>query len=108
LATRDELLATVREDFVAYRATVQTNFPATMRIALAPGGACRPTCRSSSRRAPTPPPNNRPMQPCSPATASTKARNKAGATLTKWVVAFHKQAKTDLRKFPESRAQLGR
>jgi len=41
------------------------------------------------------------------ATASTKARDKAGATLAKWVAAFRKQAKTDLRKFPELRAQLG-
>jgi hypothetical protein len=40
-------------------------------------------------------------------TAATQARDKAGATLAKWVAAFRKQAKTDLRKFPALRAELG-
>ena len=36
--TRDQLLASVREDFSAYRATVQANFPDEVRTALGAGG----------------------------------------------------------------------
>jgi hypothetical protein len=40
------------------------------------------------------------------AIAATKARDAAGAALRKWVGDFRKQAKADLRKFPELRAIL--
>ena len=40
------------------------------------------------------------------AIAATQARDEAGLNLNKWVGSFRKQSKTDLRKFPELRAQL--
>ena len=40
------------------------------------------------------------------AIAATQARDEAGTDLRKWVGSFRKQAKADLRKFPELRAQL--
>ena len=40
------------------------------------------------------------------ATAATQMRDEAVMDLRKWIGSFRKQAKADLRKFPELRAQL--
>ncbi len=139
--TRDDKLVTLREDFVDYRATVQTNLPADARTALGAGGRVPAdlqkliTLARSAYAAAQQPPyaavlakrklpiavltarladvnaletlDGKAKTADKVATASTKARDKAGATLAKWVAAFRKQAKTDLRKFPELRAELG-
>lgn len=141
LGTRDAALALVRDDFTAYRATVQANFPADVRTALGAGGRVPSdlqkfiTFTRSAYAAAQQPPyaavlakrkltaavlaarvvkideletlDGQAKAADKSATAATKARDKAGATLIKWVAAFRKQAKTDLRKFPALRAILG-
>lgn len=139
--TRDDALKLVREDFTAYRATVQANFSPDVRTALGAGGRVPAdlqkfiTFTRSAYAAAQQPPyavvlakrkltaaaltaraakvnelealDGEAKAADKGSAAATKVRDKAGATLAKWVAAFRKQAKTDLRKFPALRAQLG-
>lgn len=131
ITARDGLLVTVREDFTAYRATVQANFPPEVRTALGAGGRIPvdlqkfiTLARSAYAAAQQPPYaaaltariaqvdeletlDGQAKAADKGSTAATQVRDKAGAALAKWIAAFRKQARTDLRKFPALRAQLG-
>jgi len=141
LKAREALFETVRDDFGAYRATVQANLPASNRTALGAGGRVpgdlqkfitllrsayaaaqqAPYAETLAKRKLTAAVltarlttvaelealDGQAKAADKAATAATQARDKAGATLRKWVGDFRKQAKADLRKSPELRAVLG-
>ena len=141
LGARDTLFDTVRDDFAAYRATVQANFPPSVRTALGAGGRIpgdlqkfitllRSAYAAAQQPAYADTLSKRKLSAAvitarlaqvselesldgqakaadKGATAATKARDTAGKTLRQWIGAFRKQAKADLRKFPDLRAALG-
>jgi hypothetical protein len=138
--TRDQLLMGVREDFSAYRATVQANFAEEVRTALGAGGRVPADIQkfitfvrsayAAAQQAPYATVlakrkltqavltayiaqidelvalDGKAKATDQGATAATQVRDEAGAALGKWMGSFRKQAKVDLRKFPELRAQL--
>jgi hypothetical protein len=138
--TRDQLLTSVREDFAAYRATVQANFPEEVRTALGAGGRVPVDLQklitlirsayTTAQQAPYAAVLAKRKLPQATlaaymaqvdelvaldgkskaaeqgAIAATQMRDEAGSVLNKWIGSFRKQAKADLRKFPELRSQL--
>lgn len=140
LEARDTLLDTVQDDFGAFRATVQANFPPIVRTALGASGRVPNDLQKfitllrsayaagqqpayaetlAKRKLPAAVITARLAQVSElesldgqakaadkGATAATKARDTAGKTLRQWIGAFRKQAKADLRKFPDLRAVL--
>lgn len=138
--TRDQLLTSVREDFAAYRATVQANFPEEVRTALGAGGRMpvdvqklitliRSAYATAQQEPYTAVLAKRKLPQATLAAyiaqvdelvaldgkskaadqgaiASTQMRDEAGFALNRWIGSFRKQAKADLRKFPELRSQL--
>ncbi|MCS6244832.1 MAG: hypothetical protein H2172_13385 [Opitutus sp.] len=137
---RDQLLTSVREDFSAYRATVQANFPEEVRTALGAGGRVPADLQkfitlvrsayATAQQAPYAAVlakrkltqavltsyiaqvdelvvlDGKAKAADQGAIAATQMRDEAGTDLRKWIGSFRKQAKADLRKFPELRAQL--
>ena len=138
--TRDQLLTSVREDFSAYRATVQANFTKEVRTALGAGGRVPADIQkfttfvrsayAAAQQAPYASVlakrkltqavftayitqldelvalDGKAKAADQGATAATQTRDELGTELRKWIGSFRKQAKADLRKFPELRAQL--
>jgi hypothetical protein len=134
------LLTSVREDFSAYRATVQANFTEEVRTALGAGGRVpadiqkfTTLVRSAYAAAQQAPYasvlakrkltqavftayiaqldelvalDGKAKAADQGATAATQTRDEVGTALRKWIGSFRKQAKADLRKFPELRTQL--